>query len=178
MSYLFYIDKYDNKILRPECLKLCEELRVLSHEEVTAIIYAYDYHSIYRQFPESERKRKAVIKVYGTDKSNFFESTKIQSAVEAYMSLQYNPKIELIKTYQGTINALQKELPQAKDEKDISRILKSVEMLNKNINTLDNEVSDDVAKEGVVMGGDSLSYIEILQENKGLYDSILRGGKK
>lgn len=178
MSYLFYIDKYDNKILRPECLKLCEELRVLSNEEVAAIIYAYDYHSIYRQFPEMDRKRKAAIKVYGTDKSEVFDNPKIQAAIEAYMSLQYNPKIELIKTYQRSVRSLQSQLDKSSDdEKDINRILKSIDLLNKNINQLDNEVSDDIAKEGVVMGGSKLSYLETLQENKSLYDSILLGKK-
>ena len=177
MSYLFFIDKYDNKILRPECLKLCEELRVLDENQVAAIIYAYDYHSIYRQFPEMDRRRKAAIKVYGSDNSAIFDNPKVQAAVDAYMSLQYNPKLELIKTYQTSVRSLQDDLIKCKEERDISRILKSIDLLNKNINNLDNEVSDDIAKEGVVMGGAKLSFLETIQENKSLYDSILSGRK-
>jgi hypothetical protein len=174
MSYLFYVDEYDNKILRPECLKLCEELRVLSHQEVAAIVYAYDYHSIFKQYPEQDRKRKALIKVFGSSDKDIFENLKIKAGVEAYMSLQYNPKIELVATYQESISSLSQELRKAKDEKEFSRITKSIETCRKYLRELDSEVYDDAVKEGVVMGGASLSYLEIIQKNKVLYDTITK----
>jgi len=164
----------NNEILRPECLKLCEELRVLDHQEVAAVIYAYDYHSMFKQYPEQDRKRKALVKVYGTSEKDIFESAKIKAAVEAYMSLQYNPKIELIATYQESISSLGKQLRDAKDEKEYSRITKSIETCRKYLKELDGEVYEDAVKEGVVMGGANLSYLEIVQKNQTLYNTITK----
>jgi hypothetical protein len=177
MSYLFFVDPSNNIILHPDCLKLCEELRVLDEKEAAAIVYAYDYNGPYKQFAERDRKRKALIKVYGSDDKDIFEKDKIQNAVDAYMSLQYNPKIELDRVYDQKIDGLQSELVSAKDEKDIARILKSIEMLRKSKRELQAEVYDEILKEGRVVGNASLSFLEKLQRNKDAYKNIMKKKK-
>lgn len=177
MSCVFYIDPYDNLVLHPDAVRLCPELRVLNEKEVSVLVYAYDYHSIYRQFPLSERIRRSCIKVYGDVKDNLFDSPKMKAAIDAYMSIQYNPKIEFIRTCQERIDGLQDDLRLAKDEKDISRILKSIKMLRDQINELEKEVSEDTIKEGKVFGDASLSFMEMFQKNKS-YKHLLDNKKK
>lgn len=177
MSYVFFLDPYDNLLLHPDAVRLCEELRVLNDKEVAALIYAYDYHSMYRQFTLAERMRRASIKVYGDVKDKLFESPKMKAAIDAYMGIQYNPKIEFISTCQERIDGLQDDLRVAKDEKDISRILKSIKMLREQINELEKEVSEDTIKEGKVFGDASLSFIEMFQKNRA-YKNLLDNKKK
>ena len=178
MSYLFFIDDNNNTVLHPDALKLCEELRVLDDKEIALIIYACDYHSPFRQFTDKDRRRKAMVKVYGSDKKDLFEPLKIKNAVEAYMSLQYNPKVELVNTYNLKIDELQKELMTQADEKSINRILKSVDMLRKSVRELEAEVYEELIKEGRVVGNASLSLLENMQKNKDAYKNIMRKPKK
>lgn len=177
MSYLFYIDPYDHLILHPDAIRLCPELRVLNDKEVAVLIYAYDYHSMYRQFPLAERIRRASIKVFGDVNEKLFNSPKMKAAIDAYMSIQYNPKIEFISTCQERIDGLQDDLRTAKEEKDIARILKSIKMLRDQINELDKEVSEDTIKEGKVFGDASLSYLEMFQKTQA-YKHLLDNKKK
>lgn len=178
MSYLYYIDTSNNLILHPDAIFLCEELRVLDDKEIALIIYAYDYHSPFKQFTESDRRRKALMKVYGTDNKDTFEKEKIKNAVDAYMSLQYNPKIELGETYKESILALQRKLIDEDDDKVIGKVLKSIELLRKSLRELEAEVYEELIKEGRVVGNASLSYIENRQKNRAAYKNVMRKPKK
>jgi len=62
MSYLFYADLKNNILLHPDVVKLSPELGLLSKDEFLFVILAYDYNSIFRQFPE----RQGFLKLYGT----------------------------------------------------------------------------------------------------------------
>ena len=110
MSYLFYADVKNNKVLHPDVVKLSPELALLSSEEVLFIILAYDYNSIYRQFPEKQRVSKAIWHVYNDSVPNLLNEEKrpqrIKSAIEAYKSLQYNRNIELVEMYNKKIDDL------------------------------------------------------------------------
>lgn len=170
---LYYIDIENNILLHPDALKLCEELRVLDEKEVKCIVYAYDYSGPYKQFAEQDRKRKALIKVYGSDENDLFEKDKIKHAVSAYISLQYNPKIELISTYNLNINTLQQKLIDEDDDKVIARILKSIDLLRKSIRELEMEVYEDTVKEGRIVGGAGLSFLEGFQKRQAAYKNIM-----
>ena len=65
MSYLFHLDQKNNAVLHPEAVKLCPELRLLNEKEVLFIILAFDYNSIYKQYPERQRLSKAIWHVFG-----------------------------------------------------------------------------------------------------------------
>jgi len=173
MSYLFHIDKQSRKVLNPDAVKLVPELGVLDEQEVVCLILAYDYHSPYNQFPEEDRQRKALLHVYGGNApEKFFEKSKIYTAVEAYKSLQYNPKIELIRKYHNKISTLNDALDDAMDEKAIKDITMSTRELRKYLNELEEEVLGDKLDEGVVMGNTELSWLEKMQQNRDYYLSI------
>lgn len=178
MSYLYYIDELNNVLLHPDAIKLCEELRVIDEKEIAAIIYAYDYFGPFRQFAEPDRKRKALVKVYGSDENNIFEKDKVKNAVEAYMGCQYNAKMELLSTYDLKISNLQRELIEEDDERAISRILSNIEKIKKSKNELDKEIYEDLVKQGRVVGGASLSFLQMFQKNTKAYKNIMPKEKK
>src|SRR5688572_12879309 len=91
MSCLFSTNKKRTIIIRPEAMQLAPEFSYLDQKEMMCVILAYDYHSIYRQFPEDERKRRAKAHVFGHEQDNFFSQAKVIKAVEKYRGLQYNP---------------------------------------------------------------------------------------
>lgn len=175
---LFYLDEKNTALLHPDAVKLCPELTVLDEKETLAIILAYDYKSPYRQFTDADRRRKALIHAYGNDDKNIFDKDKIKQAAEAYISLQYNPKVELARTYQSKIDQLQDEMVLASDEKEIARIIKSINAIRESIRDLETEVYDEVAKEGKVVGGGNLSFLEKFQRNRERYMSLLRKKKR
>lgn len=175
MSYLITIDKKDGVILRPVCLQLCPELRVLDEKEALTIILTHDYYSPFNQFPLEDRERKALLHVYGgQSKDDFFKGEKIKAACEAYRSLQYNPKIEQIRIYQGQIDRLNKFLMGAKERDSIDDLLDNITKLQKYIAAMDKEVFADTIEQGLIIGKADLSWLETMQANKDLYESITR----
>jgi hypothetical protein len=66
----------------------------------------------------------------------------------------------------------------ASDEKEIARIIKSINAIRESIRDLETEVYDEVAKEGKVVGGGNLSFLEKFQRNRDRYMSLLRKKKK
>lgn len=171
MSYLFYIDQVGQKILHPDCLKLCPELSVLDEEEALCLILAYDNFSPYRQFPEQERIYRASMQVFSDNNPKLFSSLKWQNAVTSYQSLQYNPKLELVKTYQAKIQKMQELIEEDDTEGTINKCLKIIKELRKSISELDGEIIDEFVQEGQVVGGANLSWLEILMRNKQLFNA-------
>jgi len=172
MSYLFYIDPIgQNPVLHPDCLKLCPELSVLDEKEAFCLILAYDNFSPYRQFAEQERIYRASMQVFNDNNPKLFSSHKWQNAVVAYQSLQYNPKLELIKTYQAKIQKMQ-ELIEADDaEGTINKCLKIIKELRNSIAELENEILEGFQKEGQLIGKADLSWLEVLMRNKQLFNA-------
>lgn len=173
MSYLFYIDEKNNAILHRDCVNLCPALSVLTDEEVLFIILAYDYHSIYRQFPEEDRIRKAMIHVYNDNNPKLMQRDVIKAAIEAYKSLQYNPKAELATKYQNKIDSLLEKLQNDDNPTSNKNILTVISAIRKDIMALESEIADEVQKEGVIKGQKELSWLEKLMRNQKYFKSVI-----
>ncbi len=170
MSYLFYLDEKNVCLLRPECYKLSPELSTLDEKDVLFICMAYDYHSLYRQFPEHERIRKAMFHVYDKYDPKILEKPSIKLAIEAYKALQYDPKIELARRYQKKIDHLLDILDTDDNATAIQKNTTAIDILRKNIMGLENEVADSITNKGQVKGGQDLSWLEEqLSSNKKQY---------
>lgn len=175
MSYLFYIDKQAKKVLHPHAIKLCPELGVLSEQETLCIIMAYDYHSPYNQFPEEERQRKAEAYVWGTSApAKLWEKEKMKLAADAYKSLQWNPKIELIRVYQKKIEDLNDDLSRTLKDTTITEVVKTTKELRKYIQELEDEVISDEIEESHLTGNKELSWLEKMQANKEYYERVVK----
>lgn len=174
MSYLFYFDDESLLVLRPEAVKLCPELGVLDEKELALVILVYDNHSKYRQFPEVDRKRKAVIDVYGEVGDSIFDSLKMKNAIDAYKSLQYDSKIDLAEKYQEKIYNMLKVLDEdGKSTQIIQNTMKTIDLLRKSIKELENETVSSVISKGQIKGGQELSFLEDIQKNRKYYLSVI-----
>jgi hypothetical protein len=173
MSYLFYVDEKNRAVLHPEVVKLMPSFRSLSDNEVLYIVLYADYNSPYKQYPEHERKRKAMWHAFDENESELIESDRIKIAVEDYVSLQYNRKVETIRNYEQKIDSLLVQLQEDDSPSSIKKIDDAIDALRKRITAMQNEVTAQVQSEGVIKGKMTLSFLEKAMANQKYYKSII-----
>ncbi len=172
MSYVFYIDAKNKKVIHPDAMKLCPELSVLNEQESLYLILAYDYFSPFNQFPELERSRKSQFTVWGELRSDIVAKEKIKKASECYMSLQFNSKLELIRTYEKKIKTFQDKIDSEDAPSMLKSIMDAISHLKKSIAELQKEATDEIITTAELKGGKKLSWLEEMQRNKEMYNSI------
>jgi hypothetical protein len=156
---------------------LCPELALLSDDEVLYVILAYDYNSIYRQFPEEDRMRRARRQIFGEEDVKL-SNAKMKKGISAYMSLQYDVRQEQIKVYEEKIGDLNLNLQNNSSTADIKKNLSSQTELRKAIKELQKELLEDLSQESSIQGGGKKTFIERMMENKEAYKSLMRKEKK
>lgn len=172
MSYLFYVDEKNKLICRPECYKLSPELGILKEDELLFVALAFDYHSLYHQFPEHERIKKAMFYAFDAYTPDILDKPSMKLAINAYKSLQYDPKIELAQRYQKKIDRLLQILDEDDTPTGIKKNTDAINALRKNIIDLENEVGQSVVNEGQIKGNQEMSWLEKLQQNQKYYRSL------
>lgn len=172
MSCLFYIDPKNNILLHPDCVKLFPELGGLSDDEVIFVIKAFDHKSPLRRFPEQERIRRAMLEVWHDNKPKLISAIeskdphhRINAAIEAYKALQYDRRIELINTYQETVEQIQTSINSELSDKDMDSKLKNIKRLRDDIKALEAEVYEGILDDGPLKANKELSLIEQLQKD-------------
>lgn len=173
MSYLIHINEKAGTILHPDAVKLFPGFNILSTEEVLFIILAYDYCSPYAAFVEDDRLRRASLHVWADNRLDILKKQKIKNAIDAYKSLQYNPKIELTKSYQKKIDQLTDGMDSLAPEK-IKATLESINLLRKSIRELEQEVLAVYEEEGKLVGGGERSFLENMHKNRELYKKVIQ----
>lgn len=173
MSMLFYIDEVKGVALHPEVVKLCDSFKALNDKEICYVVLAYDYNSKYRQFPEHQRKIKAMWDAFGDNESNLIESHRILTAATDYVSLQYSPKIEVARSYQKKIDKYLTEIELDESPTSVKKKMDVIRELRVNIQELDKEHDLSVQKRGVIKGKMELSWLEELMSNKRNYDAVM-----
>lgn len=184
MSLLFTIDIREKIILRPACYKLCPELSALDEKEMLVIILVYDDWSPLRRYNERDRITRALLMVYDDNNPKLLKAleertphSRITNAVNAYNSLQYNPKVELVKQFQKTIADLQESINANLGDRELQSKLVNIDRLRKSVMALENEITDDIIAQGKLQGDAELSYLENMQANKKLYESVTKKKK-
>lgn len=176
MSYLFYSDIKNNIVLHPDCVKLSPELSLLTDKEVLFIILAFDYNSIYRQFPERQRVSKAIFHVWQDNKPELLLEEKrpkrISAAIEAYKSLQYNRNIELVEMYNKKIDDLLRILDTDTSTTGIKNAMDSIDKFRKAIQAIEREVVEEKIMDGELKGKTELSFLEKMKSNQKMYKSV------
>lgn len=172
MSLLFYIDTRNNTVLHPEVVKLCPSFQTLSEKEILFIVLAYDYCSIYKQFPEHERKRKAMFHAFEDNEDDLINSPRIKMAIQDYMSLQYNPNIEAARVFQQKADKILLQLQADDAPSSIIKLDGAFETMQKRIRALETEVDDKTISDGVIKGKMTLSYLEKLMSNQKHFKSV------
>lgn len=173
MSLLFYTDLKNNLILRPECVKLCPSLSVLKEKELLYIILAYDYQSIYRKFPDHERKRKAMFHAFDDNMPDLESKPIIKTAIIDYISLQYDPKIELIKKYQKRVDKYMEDWEEDDNASSAKKYTEAITITKNAMLDLENEVTESIINKNVIKGGMELSFLETtLADNQKIFKSV------
>jgi uncharacterized protein YutE (UPF0331/DUF86 family) len=173
MSYLFYIDDKNNCVIHPDCVKLCPSLSVLDEKEVLLIVLIYDYHSIFRQWAEQERVRKAMVHVYGEIVHGLLEEPKMKAAIEDYKSLQYDPREEQVARLRNKVSKMYDKLDLDDAPSASKATLQTIEILNEQIKNLENEQTNIILNKGVIKGGAELSFLEQLMRSQKYYASVI-----
>jgi len=177
MSYLFYIDAKNNKVLHPDVVRLEPQLALLTDKEILFVILAYDYNSIYRQFPERQRVSKAIFHVWNDNKPELLNEDKrpkrIKDAIEAYKSLQYNRNIELIEMYNKKIDSLLAILEEDNSATGIKNAMDSIDKFRKAIRAIESEVVEEKLIDGELKGNTELSFLEKMKANQKMYRSVI-----
>jgi len=145
---------------------------ILDEKEILFVVLYADYNSIYRQFPDHQRRRKAMFHAFNEDETDIIESARVQMAVEDYISLQYSPKIETARKYQQKIDRLLQNLDDEESPTQIKKITDAISQLRDNIRNLEKEIDEQVITEGVIKGNMTLSHLEKIQSNPKIYHSI------
>lgn len=159
MLTLFRINAQKKILLDKEAIKLVPELKNLKQDQILYLILAYDYNSKYHQWPEEERKRKACHEVYGTTEKDPESSKLMRKAIDGYIGLQYNQKVETIKAYTNKMRRLDLDLDEAATAKEISDIIRAKQHLNSAIKELERDLDQEY--EHIELRGDgNLSLIE------------------
>jgi len=176
MSYLFFADLKNNILLHPDVVKLSPELGLLSKDEVLFIVLAYDYNSIYRQFPERQRITKAIWHVWQDNKPDILNEDKrpqrIKSAIQAYKALQYNRNIELVEMYNRKIDELLRLLEGEISTTGIKNNMESIDKFRKAIRAIELEVVEEKLMDGELKGNAQLSWLEKMQSNEKMYRAV------
>jgi ATP-dependent protease HslVU (ClpYQ) ATPase subunit len=156
--------------------EVCKQLALLTDKEVLFIILAYDYNSIYRQFPERQRVSKAIFHVWNDNVPELLNEEKrpkrIKDAIEAYKSLQYNRNIELVEMYNKKIDSLLGILEEEKSASGIKNTMDSIDKFRKAIQAIEREVVEEKILEGELKGNISLSHFEKLKSNQKMYKAV------
>lgn len=176
MSYLFYSDIKNNIVLHPDVVKLSPELALLTDKEILFIILAYDYNSIYRQFPEKQRVSKAIWHVWQDNMPKLLDTDSrpknIKIAIEAYVSLQYNRNIELVEMYNKKIDELINLLDIETSNSGIKNAMDSIDKFRKAIKEIEMEIIEEKLMDGELKGNLKLSWLEKMQSNRKMYLAV------
>ncbi len=178
MSLLFQTDSNNNVILHSEVVKLIPMFAALDEKEMLYIVLFADYNSPYKQFPENDRRRRAMFHVYNDNVIDKLESDTILMAIDYYISLQYSPKIETAKVYQKKIDTYQEQLLKEDDAVKCKKLADAIDDFTKRIAALNKDYDKEMQKIGVVKGKMELSWLEIVKSNQKLFESITSKGKK
>jgi hypothetical protein len=166
------MDKENQAVLHPEVVKLCPSLSALNQQELVYIILAYDYNSPYKQFPEHERNRKAMIHAFDDFEDELVKSPRLVIAAQDYVSLQYNPLIETARVYQQKIDKFQQQLLVDESPAQSKKIGDAIDDMTKRIATLQKDYEVQQQKQGEIKGKMQLSHIEKLMSNRKQFLSI------
>lgn len=177
MSLLFYIDEQNCVVLRPDCARLCPELTGVNDKELLMIILAYDNYSPFRQFPEAERRRKAMVMVFGENVDELFDKQIVKNAIHSYKSLQYDPKIELQLTYQRKIDKMLELMEVDDSPTSNKKTLETIDLFRKAIRELEEEVSKSTIDKGQIKGGHELSFLEDIMRSQKYFNSVIEPKK-
>lgn len=180
---LFLFDKKNQVYIHPEAVKLTEHIKKLSPKETLYVILAHSYQSKFHMFPLDDRKRRAKREVFPGYGEEDIETTNdlLKAASEEFCDLQYDVSRETLRVYINKIAELQKRLIAESDHSKIIQIDKSIIVLEKRLDIINDKIYKADQAEIKLKGKKTQSFIEKWQRNmveqkKAREETLLRSG--
>lgn len=159
---VFDISNEFDVILNPSAIKLCPGLKILNNNELLYVIYVYDYRdSPARNKPEEERKRNAIRRFFPDKEDNYQpeKTKKIEKAIQEYEMLIFDERLDSIQKLKKKKAMLMNSIEIEMNTTILSGLLRSVDLINKEIDKLDEEFKAD--EEMIhIKGNKTLSWLE------------------
>lgn len=171
--FLVKLDVNNQTVLNPEVARLEPTLAKLSEDELRAIVLAFDYESIYKLLPESERMLRAHVDVFKSKRKNFWTEDKILAAVEVYKSCQYDERKESFQIYQAKIGANNLMIQESDSPASIKNYIAINGYLTDELARIEKELIMDHNRLEI-RGREGLSFLENIMRNKEKYAEITR----
>lgn len=167
---LFHTNKDGTALLHDDVYKLCPEFKVLKEDIVQYIVLVYDYYSPFNQMDTSDRKKRASKLL---DLKNIEDKQEIRAAIDLYVSLQFDPRRERIRTYREKIKILDVQMKNTDiSPSKINQIIQGQDILDKKIAELESEIEYSMLS-GELRGGRKKSLLEFMKENRKLAEMEL-----
>lgn len=175
---LFLFDKKDRCVINPEVLKMTSYLKKVTRDEFYYLVLAYDYDSVYHQFPEEDRKLKAYRQVFRSNSKEDIEANNptLAAAAEEYKSLQYDPMKAIRSSYIEKLVLLNKDLIQEKDMKKLQAIDKTIDIFEKRLEGIQKKINKAANSDLNIKGKRKLTFIEEWQLNQAAYNRDKNNG--
>lgn len=144
---LFRVSDNDVVSVLPEALKLTKHLKRIKQKDMLRyIVLAYDYTSPLRQFIGDDRLLKARRSVFKTDDVIPEKDAMVMEAITEYCDLQFNLKMETIKTLRQKHSYMNAQLLSETKDTRISSLLDTIDLLEVKIKKLEQEYEEDENK--------------------------------
>lgn len=167
---LFYVDKKGKTVIVPEAVQLVPLFGELSEQDMLYVILRTDYFSIFHQYPENERQKKAQGWVYGMNSINPERNPKVVKAIAEYERIQYDEKRHLLNVIINKMKQYELLYQNEQNPETSDRYLKSLINTQLIVDKYKSEIALNIQAETTIKGNKRKSLVEIMQSNQALYD--------
>lgn len=168
---LFQLNKKKTAIVNEDAAKLCPEFTKVDAKEFLLVILYCDYASPYNQLPDKERMMRAKRHVYGTADCEPETQKSVMDAMDAYMSLQYDPLREQLANCREKIIMISREMLAEKDYRLLGKMDEAQETLQKRVDKIEEKLKEVAMQDKPILKGDQrMSFIEEWHARKREWD--------
>lgn len=172
--YLFSLNKKGTVVLHEDAMRLCPIFFTLDTKELLFLVLAVDYYSPYRQLNKEERYRRANVEVFKDVRDKPWMEEKIAKAIREYEAIQYDSRMEQMRTYQEKIDTINAAIRESNDPRQIKDYININKDLRKSKEELEKEIVMAEEQDAIQLyGKGSLSLLERLVRNKEKYEAIV-----
>ena len=168
---IFRLNKKKTVVVDEDAAKLCPEFAKLDDKQFLLVVLYVDYASPYNQLPDKERMMRAKRHVYGTSDGDQENAKWMQQAMDAYMSLQYDPLREQLNNCREKITLISREMLLEKDYRLLGKMDDALETLQKRIDKIEDKLKDIEMQDKPLLKGDQrMTFIEEWHARKREYE--------
>lgn len=139
-----------------------DEHKRVAHNEITYIVFMYDFTSPYQAYNTIERKRK-ILKDYFRDTPKWKPDKLVKEGILKFNELQATPTLKLLSAVQKSMEMVTEFFNTAK-QTDINSIMKHSERIGhlvKSLDILTRQVEKEMTEDSAIRGGQGIGMFEL-----------------